>query len=338
MKRTNLILSAAAIATLLIAPATIHAQDEKQKEKPEKEKTEKKDVDQIIITRKVDTKQKVVVEINGDKVTINGKPVEDLKGDDIDGVTVNRHKFKGNGSMRAYTSPQGNWSYNWNDDDAMVFGSENTAMLGVMTDKVDEGAKITDVTDESGAAKAGLKEDDIITKVDDKKIEDPDDLTKVIRAHKPGDKVNITYLRNKKEQKATAELGKWKGAGFNALAKIPDMDWNVTGPKGKLTVPGQYFAYGDHRPKLGLSVQDTEDGKGVKVIDVDDEGNANKAGVKENDVITAINDKEVNSADEVARIVRESRDKSSLMLKVKRNGKIQNIEVKMPRKLKTADL
>lgn len=338
MKRMNLILSAAAIATLLIAPATIHAQDEKQKEKPEKEKTEKK-VDQIVITRKGETKQKVVVEINGDKVTVNGKPVEDLKGDDIDGVTVNRHTFKGNGSMRTYASPQGTFSYNWNNDDAMVFGGgENTAMLGVVTDKVDEGAKITDVTDESGAAKAGLKEDDIITKVDDKKIEDPDDLTKVIRAHKPGDKVNITYLRNKKEQKATAELGKWKGAGFNALAKIPDMDWNVTGPKSKLTVPGQYFAYGDNRPKLGLSVQDTEDGKGVKVIDVDDEGNANKAGVKENDVITAINDKEVNSADEVARIVRESRDKSSLMLKVKRNGKIQNIEVKMPRKLKTADL
>lgn len=331
-------LSAAAIATLLIAPANIHAQDEKQKEKADKEKTEKKESEQIIITRKSDNKQKVVVEINGDKVTINGKPIEDLKDNELDGVTVNTHKLRGAGSMRGLASPNGAWSYNWNEDNGMYFGGgENTAMLGVVTDKVDQGAKITDITDESGAAKAGLKEDDIITKVDDKKIADPDDLTKVIRSHKPGDKVAITYLRDKKEQKATAELGKWKGAGFNALTKIPDMDWNVVGPKGKMT-PGQYFAYGDGRPKLGLSVQDTEDGKGVKVIDVDDEGNANKAGVKENDVITAINDKEVNSADEVARIVRESREKPSLMLKVKRAGKIQNIEVKMPRKLKTADL
>jgi serine protease Do len=336
MKRMNLILSAAAIATLLIAPVVIHAQDEKQKEK---EKTDKKDVEQIIITRKVDNKEKVTVEINGDKVTVNGKPIEDLKDGDVnDNVSVNRHKFKnGMGNLRAFTAPNGNWSYNWNDDGALFGEAGNTAMLGVVTDKVDEGAKITDVTGESGADKAGLKEDDIITKVDDKKIEDPDDLTKAIRAHKPGDKVSITYLRDKKEQKATAELGKWKGAGFNALTKIPDMDWNVVGPKMK-TSPGQYFAFGDNRPRLGLSVQDTEDGKGVKVIDVDEEGNAKKAGVKEDDVIVSINDKEVNSADEVAKIVRENKEKASMMLKVKREGKTQNIEVKMPRKLKTADL
>jgi len=74
------------------------------------------------------------------------------------------------------------------------------------------------------------------------------------------------------------------------------------------------------------------------VIDVDEESNAAKAGLKENDIITAINDKPVNSADEVARMVRESRDKPSIMLKIKRAGKIQNIEVRMPRKLKTADL
>src|SRR6266513_2535444 len=279
MKRMKLILSAAAIATLLIAPVAIHAQDEK-----EKEKSDKKDVEQIIITRKGDNKEKVTVEINGDKVTVNGKPIEDLKEGD---VSVNRHKFKtGTGNMRAFTSPNGNWSYNWNDDGALFGEAGNTAMLGVSTDKVDEGAKITDITDESGADKAGLKEDDIITKVDDKKIEDPDDLTKSIRAHKPGDKVNITYLRDKKEQKVTAELGKWKGAGFNALTKIPNMDWDVispkvhTVPKMKISPYGQYYSLMDNHSRLGLSVQDAEDGKGVKVIDVDSEGNGQKAGVK----------------------------------------------------------
>jgi serine protease Do len=329
----NLILSAAAIVTLLIAPVAIHAQDEKEKEK---NKSDKKDVEQIIITRKGENKEKVVVEINGDKVTVNGKPVEDFKDGDI---TVNRHKINGNFRFNT-TSPNGNWNYNWNDDDGTTLfgGGENTALLGVETDKVNEGVKITNITDESGADKAGLKEDDIITKVDDKKIEDPDDLTKAIRAHKPGDKVNITYLRDKKEQKVTAELGKLKGGGFNALAKIPGMDWKAMTPKTRIMSPGQYYGLMDNHPRLGLSVQDTEDGKGVKVIDVDDEGNAKKAGVKEDDVITAINDKEVNSADEVAKIVRENKEKASLMLKVKRDGKNQNIEVRMPRKLKTADL
>jgi serine protease Do len=327
-------LSAVILASLLIAPVAIHAQDEK-----EKDKSDKKDVDQIIITRKNADKGKITVEIDGDKVTVNGKPIEDLKGGDI---TVNRHKMKDGNTVMAYSSPNGAWSYNWNDNDKMFYEDGNTAMLGVVTESEDDGLKITDITEGSGADKAGLKEDDIITKVDDKKVDDPDDLTKIIRSHKPGDKVNITYLRDKKEQKVTAELGKWKGSDFNAF-NMPNMDWDVIAPKTDVhpkvkIAPGQYYSFFDNRPKLGLSVQDTEDGKGVKVIDVDNEGNGQKAGVKENDIITAINDKEVNSADEVARIIRESRDKPSVMLKIKRAGKIQNIEVRMPRKLKTADL
>jgi serine protease Do len=319
-------LSTVAIATLLIAPVAIHAQDDK-----DKVKSEKKGGEQIIITRKGDGGDKVVVEINGDKVTVNGKPIEDLKDGDI---SVNVRKLRDRDAL----------VYNWNGNDHMYFNeNENTAMLGVVTDKVDEGVKVTDVTDESGAAKAGLKEDDIITKVDDKKIEDPDDLTKIIRAHKPGDKVSITYLRDKKEQKTIAELTKWKGGDFNALAKIPDMDWNMISPKIEAMPkfkmsPGQYYAFGDNRPRIGLSVQDTEDGKGVKVTDVDDEGSAEKAGVKEDDIILAVNNKEVNSADEVAKIVRDNKDKPSVMLKIKRGTKIQNIEVRIPKKLKTADL
>ena len=338
MKRILPKLSVVALATLLIAPVAIHAQDDKDKDK---DKSDKQDAEQIIITRKNADKGKVTVEIDGDKVMVNGKPIEDLQGGDI---TVNRHKIRDGRSAMAFSSPDGNWSYNWNDNDnfKMLYEDGNTAMLGVVTESEDDGLKITDITEGSGADKAGLKEDDIITKVDDKKVDDPDDLTKLIRSHKPGDKVNITYLRDKKEQKVTAELGKWKGSNFNAF-NMPNMDFNMIAPRADVhpkikIAPGQYYSFSDNRPRLGLSVQDTEDGKGVKVIDVDDEGNGQKAGVKENDVITAINNKEVNSADEVARIVRESRDKPSLMLKIKRAGKIQNIEVKMPRKLKTADL
>lgn len=326
MKRTFLKLSAVAIATLLMVPVAIHAQDEK-----DKEKSDKKNPEQIIITRKGDSNDKVVVEINGDKVTVNGKPIEDLKGDDI---SVNVRKL----------GERGNFSYNWNGNSNIFFNeNENTAMLGVVTDKADEGVKVTDVTDESGAAKAGIKEDDIITKVDEKKIEDPDDLTKVIRAHKPGDKVTITYLRDKKEEKAVAELTKWKGAGFNTLAKMPQMDWNVMSPNMQVMPKykynqGQYYAFGDSRAHIGLSVQDTEDGKGVKVTDVDEDGSAQKAGVKEDDVIMSVNDKDVNSADEIAKIIRDNKDKPSVMLKIKRDNKTQNIEVKIPRKLKSADL
>ena len=74
------------------------------------------------------------------------------------------------------------------------------------------------------------------------------------------------------------------------------------------------------------------------MIDVDDESNAAKAGLKENDIITNFNGTEVNGADEVAKLVKENKDKPTISLKIKRDGKVQTVEVKMPRKLKTADL
>jgi serine protease Do len=42
-------------------------------------------VEQITIVRKTDSKDKTVIEINGDKITVNGKPIEDLKDGDMYG-------------------------------------------------------------------------------------------------------------------------------------------------------------------------------------------------------------------------------------------------------------
>ena len=344
MKRLAFNFAVAALLASLSFPA--FAQDEKDKEK-------KKDVEQIIITSKGDNKKKIVVEIDGDKVTINGKPAEDFKDEDI---KVLRNKFKSFDGLNAYNIPRTGgqaWNFNWDNNDAMsLYGNADSkrAMLGVVTEKVDGGVKVNEVTKESAAEKAGLKDGDIITKINDKGIENPDELSETIHKQKPGDKVTITYLRDKKEQKVTAELGKWKGAGafafgpgMNFEMKMPEMNLReLEMPRGQ-SIPrvapfGQTWNWAGGSPRLGLSVQDTEDGKGVKVIDADDEGNGAKAGIKEDDIITHFNDKEVNSADELAKLVKENKDKSSFQLKIKRDGKTQNIEVKMPKKLKTADL
>jgi serine protease Do len=344
MKRIYLSLSAAAIAALLLVPATINAQEEKDKSKDKKEKVEKvekKEGQQIIITTKKDVNEKIVVEINGDKVTVNGKPIEDIKDGDM---SVNVRRLKNGTALYSTTHPT--YNFNWDDNKAFSYNfNDNTAMLGVVTDKTDGGVKIIEVNNETAASKIGLKEDDVITKVDGKTIADPDDLTKVIRSHKPGDKVVITYQRDKKEQTATAELGKYNGPFMGNLGKFsPNMDFKVM-PRIEQNIPrtfnsqnGYSLLMDNNRPKLGLSVQDTDDGKGVKVLEVDEESNAAKAGVKKDDVILSINDKVVNTADEVAKIVKENREKPSMKLKVNRGGKTQEIEVKMPRKLVTKDI
>jgi serine protease Do len=343
MKRFALSFAITALLATFAIPS--FAQDEKVKDKENKDT--KKEVEQITITRKTDNKTKTVVEINGDKITVNGKPIEDLKDGDI---TVHRNKYKTMEGLNYYGTPRtraGGQSFNWDSGDgmSMYHVEEDRAMLGVVTEDAEGGVKVTEITDESAAKKAGIKEGDIITKIGDTKIEDPDQLSEAVRKHKPGEKVTVTLLRDKKEQKVTAELGKWKGVssfsygpGQNFKMEMPD--YEILAPKIQAMprMRGQAWSYSGGAPRLGLSVQDTDDGKGVKVIDVDDESNAAKAGLKENDIITNFNGTEVNSADEVAKLVKENKDKPTISLKIKRDGKVQTVEVKMPRKLKTADL
>ena len=332
MKRIFTSLSIAAMVTVLMMPAVVNAQKEdKTKDKEEKNK-DKKQSEQIIVTHKGDKDEKVVLEFKDGKVIVNGKSVDEFKDDD---VTIHQNKLR---EFHALTIPRnGNW--NQGDNTFLFNEDENRAMLGVTTDKADKGAEIQEITGSSAAEKAGLKEGDVITKVGDTKIEDADDLSKVIQSHKPGEKVTITYLRDDKEQKVTVELGKWKGVNFN-FKTAPDMNFEM--PNADAFSRGfrgnNVYNWNSGAPKLGLSVQDTDDGKGVKVIEVDEESNSAKAGVKEDDVILSVNDKEVNSTDEIAKIVKDSKEKNSIMLKLNRGGKTQNIEVKMPRKLKTADL
>ncbi|HMU45564.1 MAG TPA: PDZ domain-containing protein [Chitinophagaceae bacterium] len=330
----------------LLIPASILAQKE------DKDVKEKKEVEQIIITKKGEGKEKIVVEIDGDKVTINGKPVDEYK--DKDGnVTIRKNNIRGDyyGLLDLARTPRGNIWRGGDSDNFKIFSEdENRAMLGVTTEKTEDGVKVSDVTKESAAEKIGLKEGDIITKIDDQKISDPDDLSKAIRDHKPGDKVKVTYKRDKKEQTATAELTKWKGMNLWGLGSdqnfnldLGDMNFEKVMPKIQvvphMTEPfNQYWSLADKKPKLGLSVQDADEGKGVKVIEVDDESNAAKAGIKENDLITEVDGKAINGTDDMVKVIRESKDKTSIMVKLQRSGKTQNIEVKMPRKIKTADL
>jgi serine protease Do len=321
---------------LLTVPTSLLA----QKENDEKDKKEKKDVQQIVVTL-FDTKdEKTVIEIDGDKVKVNGKDIKDDKD-----VSVHISKIKKATVYGLNNNRHGSWNFDYNTDSYTSLYTEdnNRAMLGVVTEGDEKGAEIQSITKESGAEKAGLKKGDIITWIGDKKIESTDDVTKAVRAHKPGDKIALTYLRDGKEQKATAELGKWKGININTIVApriegLNGMNAMTPLPPNTFYRDGNGFSFGPNRPRLGLSIQDTDDGIGVKVLDVDEDGNAAKAGIKEGDIIVGIDDHEVKSTDDVTKNIRDTKDKYTFTFHVKRDGKAQNIEVKMPRKLKTADL
>jgi serine protease Do len=328
--------SAAAVLLLLNLPAT--AQDEKEKDK-EKDKNKVKQYDEIVIRKKSDKDSKVTVEIKDGQVTVNGKPMEDF---DDDNVSVRKRGstviINGVGTQSPFRNQGGGvWSYDGG-------GDSKGAFLGVSTGESKTGAEIEEVTEKSAAEKAGLKKGDVITKIDNDAVYSQDDVSKIVQKHKPEDKVTITYKRDDKEQKTTATLGKRTTSSFSfnsdkfdlgglqAMPAMPDMNFNWDRGNG---VRGFNM---NTKPRLGIKAQDTEDGKGVKVLDVDDESAAGKAGIKEDDIITEFDGKTVNSADELANAARESKEKTSVNVKLKRDGKVQSVDIKTPKKLKTANL
>ena len=299
------------------------AQDEKEKEK-DKEKSKVTRNDVIIVRPKTEKDTKVVIEVKDGEVTVNGKPLSEFKDDD---VSISRRKEVAGVLATApsrFRSSGSNWSFDNNLDMHLgqvdVFNSGNSAVLGVMTDKAEGGAKISSITKNSGAEKAGLKKGDVIVKFNDTQIESPDGLTKAVGKLKPDDKVTVTVKRDGKEQKIAATLGKRSS--------------NYTYSFG----PNNTFNYAFGRGRLGLKAQETEEGKGLKVLEVDDESIAETAGIKEDDIITEFDGKAVNDIDQLREVSRAAMEKVSFKVKVIRNGKTEELTVKIPKNLKTTNL
>ncbi len=86
------------------------------------------------------------------------------------------------------------------------------ARLGVSVSDVSgntltQGAQLRSIENGGAAAKAGLKNGDVITKVDDQVIDGSESLVATIRGHRPGDSVQVTYLRGGKSHTVTTDLG-----------------------------------------------------------------------------------------------------------------------------------
>ena len=332
---------------------TSNAQDEKV------EKKEKKEIQEIIIRKKGEKDIKVTVEIKGDVVTINGKPLSEFKNDEI---TINKRNIiirDGKGNTRFKMAPEDleGMSF-WND------ANESGAFLGVTTAAYNDGAKdtkpngaeITNITKGSAAEKAGLKNGDVIVKINDKNVTDPESLSDAVTSFKPKDEVTVYYTREGKASSTKAILGERK--------ESRSMAYSFSGPDGKtraFTIPrvqgvpgvdmspkvwtpgsGNNFEFfKDSYPrqqKLGLKIQDTEDGKGVRVLDIDKDSPAEKAGLKKDDVVTEIGGKKVNNTDEVRDQLHENMEKSAYNIKATRSGNSMSFDISIPKKLKTANL
>ena len=306
------------------------------------------------------TEERVNVLIDGDKIIINGEEVAE---DDprINGQGKNRVILK------RMIAPDKNSKGNkliegkpldMNIDDVLAFATpaqNNAAFLGVLSEDNELGAKINEVSKGSPAEKAGLKKDDIITNVNDEKITGPKDLYDAIGKYKPSEKIQISILKDGAKTKLTVELAKNVPQSFSYTTPNGGMtiepNWVPNAPRGRGNNGMQRFGFelpqmpelnnifgNIEKPKLGISVEDVEENEGVKISSVSENSPAAKAGLKEDDIITDVNDKKVKDVDGIKPIIKGATEGTVFKFNITRNGKKTVIEVKIPKKLKTADL
>jgi serine protease Do len=92
---------------------------------------------------------------------------------------------------------------------ARAVGDEGLAVLGIAFSPVSDeevGIQITEVFDNGGAAKAGVKAEDILLSVEGQKIENPDDLLAMMEGKIPGDVLTLSLLREPEKSEVPIEI------------------------------------------------------------------------------------------------------------------------------------
>jgi len=299
------------------------------------------------IQEKKDTNITMKVVVEGNKITINGKEVDEndprLHREGKDQRKIILKKLDTPSLIEDLEVD----NFDWVKPEAP---KTNQAFLGVITEANELGAKINQVSEQSPAAKAGFKEGDIITKVNDIKIDGPEALYDAIGKFKPDEKVTISYVSSGKKNSQVVSLAKNKNAISNF--NLPNGQISPNEERKLQTQPRRFnfsiphfpgmddlsIAGIENKPKLGISIEDVENGEGVNITNVTENSPAAKSGLKENDIIVKVNDEKIKDVDDLKPIIKEAKEGANFTFQIKRNKEIKTIIVKLPKKLKTADL
>jgi serine protease Do len=185
-----------------------------------------------------------------------------------------------------------------------------------------KGALVQQVVKGTPADKAGLEPGDLVVSMNGKPVDSSGALTRGVATIPPGEKVALSILRKGSEKKVTMQV-----------ARRPDEEALARGdfsgePEGQ--EPGSGAEPEKSKVKLGITVQpitpelarrlDAAPGDGLVVVDVDPEGPAARAGVREGDVILEVNRDRVKTPADVAKALGRLKDGDMALLRVKRGG------------------
>ena len=146
--------------------------------------------------------------------------------------------------------------------------------------KATEGALVAETQPDTPAAAAGLKSGDVIVKLNGSAVKDAADLTRKVGSLKPGEKADVTFIRNGDEKTASVTLGSLQ-------------------PEKTAAADSEGSAEEHAALTLGVQLAPNDHGKGVAIMQVDPTGQAAAKGISPGDVILEVQGKPVTSPGQV---------------------------------------
>jgi S1-C subfamily serine protease len=186
----------------------------------------------------------------------------------------------------------------------------------------DSGLVISVVEHDGPAAAAGVTRGDVPIAIDDQTTDSYTDLVTVLKAHEPGDEVTLTILHGDDEQTPTVTLGDQDGQAYlgiticGAMTRTPEV--------GRSTTPEQTA------PETSPDASpDTSTGAsaGALIVTVASDSPAEKAGMKQGDIILKFGGKETNDTNQLRQMVAVTSPGTKVKVEVFREGERETLEV-----------
>jgi serine protease Do len=189
-------------------------------------------------------------------------------------------------------------------DDLLQYGKVQRAFIGVQISDINsqfadekglkstKGVYVAGITDGGAAQAAGLKQGDVITRIEGVEVNSVSQLQEQIGRHRPGDKVDVSLVRENKERSLALVL---RGEGGSTeLAKKEEINTS--------SLLGANFSDLTSAEKKNYRIE-----SGVKVSGLSN-GKLSSVGIRQGFIITKMDDKAIDSPEDIENAIRNNRN------------------------------
>ncbi|MDP6257954.1 MAG: PDZ domain-containing protein, partial [Rhodospirillales bacterium] len=223
------------------------------------------------------------------------------------------------------------------------YGKTRRGWLGVRIQKVTdeiaeslglkkaEGALVASVTDNSPAAKGGIKAGDVILKFNNRDVKEMRSLPKIVAETEIDKNVNVEVWRDRKKVTTQVDVGE---LDEEQVAKTSSGETGDGGKDEELKITDLGMSVGNLNANTRKHFNLKKKSKGVVIVGVDKDGVAAEKGIKVGDVIIEVSQNEVASPKEVKKRIEDAKSsgRKSVLLLIEGQAGLRFVALRLTKK------